>query len=277
MEIANKNIQVQFSKTGAEIVSLKYLGKELLWQKQKGFWPAQAPILFPFCGFLKDGYFLIGENKYESPVHGFVSAQKFSVEFESDKKIIFSLEQNDETLQQFPFNFKLSVSYEIVNNSLNVNFTVKNTNQNKELPFSIGWHPGFIFGEKSYLELEKSTFQQREVCENGLIGNEGQYHLTEGKLKLDENTFASGGIVLEKADSNIKLVHSDLLLDFNFKEFPNLVLWGQPGAKFVCIEPWYGMGDLNKHNHNFFEKIYLNTLKSNKSKSFSLSLSIESL
>ena len=275
MEIFNKEIQLKISDIGAEITSLKYFGEELIWQKKKGYWPSQAPILFPFCGFLKDAFYLHQDKRYESPVHGFVSTQKFDILEKSDSKITYSLKDNSETLKQYPFKFEFSVSYEVIDSEVMIEFIVKNSSSDFELPYSIGWHPGFIFSADSYLQFNKSSFRKKEVSDQGLIGETVSYELEDGKLVLNESTFSKGGIVLEEVNSSITLKTAKHEIHFHYDEFPNLVLWGQPGANFVCVEPWLGMGDSIKHNNIFIDKQNLITLKAKQKKRHKLSLKLK--
>ena len=275
MEIFNKQIQLKISDIGAEITNLKYFGEELIWQNQKGYWPSQAPILFPFCGFLKDGFYLHDGQRYESPVHGFSSTQKFNVLEKTDSKIIFSLRENSETLRQYPFNFELSISYEIVDSEVIVEFTVKNTSTDLELPYSIGWHPGFKVSKNSFIQFNKKSFHKKEVSDQGLIGKTFNYKLENGKLLLNKATFSKGGIVLEKPNSNILLKTAEYEIHFHYESFPNLVLWGQPGADFVCVEPWFGMGDSINHNNIFLDKKDLIPLKPGQEKRHKLSLNLK--
>ena len=272
MEIFNDQLHVSFSEIGAEAVSIKYFGEEILWQKQKGFWQSQAPILFPFCGFLKNGFYLHQENKYESSVHGFAASLKFTIQEKTNTKIVYSLVQNDKTLEQYPFNFELKASYELIDNELLIEFKVTNSSQDIDLPYSIGWHPGFIFKNGAFLQFSKNSFSRREVSPEGLIGQSKNYALVDGTLKLNHETFETGGIVLERPHAYIKLVNPSFQLSFQYEDFPHLVLWGQPGANFVCVEPWHGMGDTIDHDQHFIKKDDLIILKTEQSKLHSLSL-----
>ena len=58
--LENEFLQVRVSSLGAELVSVKakHDGRELLWQADSAVWGRHAPILFPYCGRLKDGAFV---------------------------------------------------------------------------------------------------------------------------------------------------------------------------------------------------------------------------
>ena len=63
--------RVEISPLGAELQSVSAGGVQKLWSGDKRVWSGRAPILFPFCGGLKnDGYFYNGA-RYDMPKHGF--------------------------------------------------------------------------------------------------------------------------------------------------------------------------------------------------------------
>ena len=275
MLLKSKNLKASFNTLGAELKSLCYCGNELLWQGKEKFWSQTAPILFPFCGFLKDGFYIHEGKRYEAPVHGFAANCEFSIENKTDSKVTFVLTGNDSSKKMFPFDFKLSITYELKSDELHIGFKVENTSKDSLLPFSIGWHPGFIFAKGSYLKLSNTELQRRRVSEKGLIGTTEKIYLENGILELNQKTFAKGGIVIENHQSEVSLHCSTHQIGFKFEDFPNLVLWGQPGSNFVCIEPWFGMGDTVNHNNLFNEKESLISLIPDESKSLKLSIQIK--
>ena len=48
--IKNRTYELKVSDHGAEIKSLKKLGKELMWQADPAFWGRTSPVLFPLVG-----------------------------------------------------------------------------------------------------------------------------------------------------------------------------------------------------------------------------------
>lgn len=250
-----------------QLKSIFHKGNELLWQGREGFWPGTAPVLFPICGFLKDGYFSHQNKNYEMPVHGICSLFDFNNEGSST----FILCSSQETKKLYPFDFKFTVHYELLENTLKITFETENTG-NVPLPCSVGWHPGFNTKPGSFIQFNKESFLCRKVSKDGLIGESVSFKIPNGKLALDDSTFSHGGIVLENHESDVSLVTPEYKIDFKINEFPHLVLWGQPGADFVCIEPWYGMGDSVGHNHQLTEKESLLLLAPGEHKKLSLSL-----
>lgn len=275
MLLKSKNLKATFNTLGAELKSLSYFEKELLWQGKENFWSQTAPILFPFCGFLKNGFYIHEGKRYEAPVHGFAAISEFFIENITDSKVTFILTGDHTTKKMFPFDFRLSITYELNNDELHIEFKVKNTSKDTALPFSIGWHPGFISTEGTYIKLPNSELKKRTVSKEGLIGTAENIHLENGILELNQKTFKEGGIVIENHQSEIDLHTSNYQIGFKFEDFPNLVIWGQPGADFVCVEPWFGMGDSIDHNNIFIDKENLITLKPEQEKSHQLSLNLK--
>ncbi|MBQ6947536.1 MAG: hypothetical protein IJN42_05760, partial [Clostridia bacterium] len=53
--------------------------------------------------------------------------------------------------------------------------------------------------------------------------------------------------VFKNAPAACTLLHgSTPLLRLEYPDTPHLLLWTQPGQKYICIEPWNGMPDGEK-------------------------------
>ena len=65
--LENENLRVTVESHGAELVSVvnKQTGAEMLWQADPAVWARHAPVLFPYCGRLKDGAFTCKGVRYE--------------------------------------------------------------------------------------------------------------------------------------------------------------------------------------------------------------------
>ena len=249
--ISSKHLTAEISDTGAELSSLTFNGNELIWQGKQGFWTGKAPLLFPICGFLKEGRYLHKGKEYLMDVHGFAKDSLFKLISKTNTSISLQLTDTEKTLEIYPFPFVLIITYTLENQSLTVDFEVTNTGT-ETLPFSIGWHPGFNITCPSRLSI-KGDFINRRVEEGGLIGSPQMLVLDE-EPELTPGFFNDGGIVLQKTNESVSLHTEKFNLTMIIHDFPALVLWGQPGADFICIEPWNGMGDPVNHNFEFTEK-----------------------
>ena len=142
--IENDLIRVTVSDTGAEIVSVygKTTRFEYLWQGNPEFWQGRAPLLFPICGRLTDGKYVYNGKEYSMIIHGFARKKTFALAEKSGDKAVFVLESDEETLAQYPFPFRLTVTYTVNGSTVRTAMKVENTGKS-DLRFSLGGHPGF--------------------------------------------------------------------------------------------------------------------------------------
>jgi len=270
--IKNDKIQLSVKQIGAEICSIKSMltGKEYIWDANPDFWANSSPILFPIVGALKDGKYKFKGKEYALPQHGFMRFNK-EVELidEDADSLSFQLDDNEETLKVFPFEFSLNISYSLDGNKVCMKHQVINPG-NKDLFFSVGTHPAFKCpindGEKYedyYLEFEKEEFAQSFGIENALIGkitkevfdkdSNGQKCL----INLHSQLFNDGALVFKDLKSTtirLKSRKSKQSVSVHYKGWPFMGIWAKPNAPFVCIEPWLGIADGVDSDQNFETK-----------------------
>ncbi|MCH2207436.1 MAG: aldose 1-epimerase family protein [Lentisphaerales bacterium] len=267
MIIESKFLKAEFSTKGAELASLQdQFGAQYIWQGKEEFWPGKAPLMFPICGFLKENCFYHKNNQYFMQVHGFARTSDFEILEHDLQSISFKLKSSAKIRQHFPFVFEFIVNYELNDNKLKVNFLVKNLDSQR-MYFSLGWHPGFALNwtpndsiDNYYLAFpDNSPLQRRAVNEDGLLQGELQeFAINENKtFSLDQNTFTERALVLENTPHksiSLRHIHSTKSIDLHYENFPNLTLWGQPEADFICLEPCLGLGDFVDHNQKLQSK-----------------------
>ena len=105
--IKNNYLEVQISDNGAEIKSIKYLGKDYLHNSDPKFWGRSAPLLWPNIGTIKNGTASINGINYPMKKHGFLRDTLCSLESIEDNKIIFKAESSIDTLKLYPYEFKM--------------------------------------------------------------------------------------------------------------------------------------------------------------------------
>lgn len=254
-EIRNNNITIVIEEKGAELLSVKKNNDdfEYLWQGDKKYWGRRAPILFPIVGKLKDDTYYIDGKAYELNQHGFARDKMFKVILHEENRIIFELIEDDKSLVQYPYRFKLNLEYEITENTLITKYLVENTN-GIEMPFSIGAHPAFNMTDKSQFEFDSKEIYTDLIKADGVDTNSKMIPLNNGCLDITVKLFEDDALVLRNTDG-VVFKHGDRSITLDCTGFPYLGLWSKPtGAPYVCLEPWYGLGDLITHNQNFFEK-----------------------
>lgn len=251
-------LKIQSKKSGAELTSIKYNGKEMLFQGAQVldnngniYWKRQAPILFPIVGQLKNSQIQIEDKTYEMSQHGFARDMDFEEISKTETKHHYMLKYNEETLKKYPYKFELHVIYEIIENTLTVTYKVKNIDD-KTIYFGLGGHPAFNCdysnGEYEIVFPEQEDEIEFLKLKDGLIDTENAENiLQDNKIYLKEDTFDNDAVIMKNLKSNkVSLQNhrtNQKILEFDFTGFPFLALWSKKGAPFVCIEPWQNTAD----------------------------------
>lgn len=143
--LENQELKIEILTKGAELKSVqsKNDGTEYIWQADPKIWGRHSPVLFPVVGKLKRNQYQFERKNYELSQHGFARDREFQVTKKEPDTIEFRLRADNETLTVYPFNFELTIKYELVGNRVIVIYLVKNLSEKEEMYFSIGAHPGF--------------------------------------------------------------------------------------------------------------------------------------
>src|SRR5918998_4792702 len=127
---------------GAEPVSWRVGGRELIWSGDPAHWARHAPILFPVVGASAAGTVRVGPQSYPMPQHGFARDSLFTIEEQAGDFVRLKLVESDETWRHFPFRFILEIGITLRPDSLSLVFVVTNTDTS-DMPYAIGFHPAF--------------------------------------------------------------------------------------------------------------------------------------
>jgi galactose mutarotase-like enzyme len=245
---------------GAELISLKNsTNKEYIWEGNPEFWGKHSPVLFPIVGCLNENQYSINGTKYSLYRHGFANTMEFNIIEKSAESVVFSVTNNQETLDNYPFKFELQISYTLVNSSLKIGYKVINTNE-FEMPFSIGAHPAFALPNEfeSYaLEFEKSEKLLCFQLENDLISNKIiSLPMEENCLPLSYSLFENDALIFKELESKaITITENNVpFLKIKFEDFPSLGIWTKQKAPYVCLEPWFGYADTVSNSGELSEK-----------------------
>lgn len=264
--ISNTNISATIDSLGAELIRLEKDNQNYIWKVDERYWNKTSPILFPIVGRLKNDSYNCDGKTYELPRHGFARNFDFEIENQTENSVVFILTENTETLKKYPFQFELRLKYEVIENSLEMHYSVINKSD-KMMPFSIGAHPAFaineLFSEFTLVFNTSEDFVSYEL-ENEQFNNSFKNITSEnGKINLDYSLFEKDALVFKhlKSDSITLLKKNQTYLSVEFKDFPYLGIWTKPNAPFLCIEPWCGLADNVNHNGNIFEKEGINLLQ----------------
>ena len=247
--LKNEFITAKFNKKGAELKSLVCGEKEYIWPGDENVWASSAPLLFPICGGLKDDEYYFGGEKYEMKRHGFVRFFDFEVEKADESSVTFLLRSDEETREQYPFDYELRVSYALENKSLKVYYNVKNCSDGK-MYFSIGSHEGYYCPEG--IEAYDVLLPQKETLEATVVEGPVLSHKTEKIIEnndvihLKNEYFSVDALVFKdmKARSVVlKHRNSERAIKLSFEGCDYFLIWTKVGAPYVCLEPWCGISD----------------------------------
>jgi hypothetical protein len=258
--LSNSELTATINSFGAELISLKNKSnREFIWEGNPDFWGKHSPILFPIVGSLKNDSYCYNTTTYHLPRHGFAREMEFDLIDKTENTAVFSLKQSINTLEKYPFNFELQISYNLTNSALNIGFKVINNND-FSMPFSIGAHPAFALAndfENYQLVFEKSENLIVSKLENDIISNSTYPLPIENNcLPLNYSLFENDALIFKTIESkSVTLAENNIpFLKVHYKDFPSLGIWTKSQAPFICIEPWIGYADTIENNGNISDK-----------------------
>lgn len=270
--LSNGDLKVNVSAHGAELQNIICGGKEYLWQGDSKYWGRRSPVLFPIVGRLYDGVSKYKGGEIRLSQHGFARDMDFELVHQTQTSVTYRLDSCEKTLEVFPMEFRLEISYTIEDKSVIVGWRVENIGKD-ELAFQIGAHPAFYFAdfdpnvpERGYLSFDSSKPLEYIIpVGKGCTGPE-KYVLErdeEGMMPIALGSFKVGTYVFE--ESQIKKI---TLCDRARKPYvsvefdtPIVALWSpseeHPDVPFICIEPWYGRCDMYGYQGEFTDREHI--------------------
>ena len=190
-----------------------------------------VPVLFPTPGKLANDAWSYAGKTGAMKQHGFARNQPWRVTEHSASSIVLSLESNDETRAQFPWDFRFDMTFTLRGATLRLEQRVTNRAATA-MPFGIGFHPYFYIpdGEKprarvstratrAFDNVTKQTIALSDAID--LTRNEVDLHLLDHGSTESELVW-SGGTVRVRGSA----------------EYTHWVVWTLAGRDFVCLEPW---------------------------------------
>ena len=266
--IENEYLKVTVTTWGAQVKSVirKCDGVEHMWQADKAVWAFHAPILFPHAGKVVDGIIEAKGKVYESGQHGFARNMEHELVDLTADTLVLELCACPETLERFPYEFRLVSTFTLEGDTLHHTLTVENLDSEK-MPFGIGYHPGFAvpFDDKHVATDYELRFSETEspICVNNLpygLVHGDLYHLPANinSLAIDEHLFANDShcmVNLKSRSLGLYEKGTGRGVVCNIEEFPYTLIWSKPGMpKFVCIEPWHSLPSIEGGSTKWEEK-----------------------
>ena len=275
-KISNNKLEIGVKEHGAELCSIirKSDGREYMWQASPEYWKRHSPVLFPIVGSLWNKEMRQGGKTYTMSQHGFARDMEFRLTEKTSCSLRYRLESDEETKRLYPYDFILEIGYVLADNTVTVEWSVKNPSQ-QEMHFQIGAHPAFNYMGYDPDSETMGYFRfdsEDDVYTLSLVGEKGCLKEGGAQLKPDKgvppitrHSFDNDAIILENGQ-----VHAVTLLDAEKKAYltlrydaPVIGLWSPARngfAPFVCIEPWYGRCDRENYTGEYAQKDWMQHL-----------------
>ncbi|WP_010134059.1 aldose 1-epimerase family protein [Ochrovirga pacifica] len=271
--LENEFLKATFKTLGAELISLKSKkGIEYIWNGDAKHWGRHTPVLFPIVGGLKDNTYYVNQQAYKMKQHGFARNSEFTVVKETENTLVFELASSKATLQYYPFDFTLQITYTLSNQGIKTHYSVKNPSDCKLL-FSIGAHPAYACpfeaeqNREDYILIfdNDATPVSQQLTANGRSTKNFGVFKQGGILDLPNTIFDKDALIFNPNPfSEVSFVHQPTgktYMSVTFKNFPYLGIWSaNQEAPFICIEPWHGIADAEDHNQQLEDKEGILTL-----------------
>lgn len=270
-KIQNEIFCLSISERGAELEKIIVKDINVLWDGRES-WQNKSPLLFPIVGNLKDGYFKYENQSYFMKAHGFLKDQLFEVVSQKENSIKLKSTYTEQTLAHYPFLYEFYITYKVLDYQIIISIEICNLDE-KEMLFSVGLHPGFDYaGLKALLgdnlEISFSPNRVNSVSFNPNFVKKINQTILPDSLELsrlsleliNQKTLCYEGINhidLKSQTGSLRIRHS----------MPFVALWQSTpeNPKFLCIEPWCGLPDKCKTNHQLKDKLHIQKLKSKRS------------
>jgi len=254
-------------------------------------WRGRAPTLWPAVGrnytsehleqvkqaqtYVPIGSYLIGNQKYSIPDHGFVMTRPWTLsDYGHDNAKAWAqctIQSDESTRQYYPFDFTLTVTYTLSAGVLSMQYcvtpqfsresTAASLADNQAMFFSIGNHitfqlPFTLQGSFAETILSAPTKQQLGLTPQALLsGNVFEKDLTQGVSLNDESLHDTVFSGFERDNVWVRLVDPEAFgfqisqrgwveKDRKKAELPApdyyFVFYGLPETGLFCPEPWVG-------------------------------------
>lgn len=250
--IRSSALAAEIAPLGAELRSLTdAAGRDYL-HDGASFWSGRAPLLFPIVGALRDNRHVVDGVSHELPKHGFARTSTFALVSSSADRAQFRLEDSERTLAQYPYRFRLDMTYAVDGATLSQTAEVTNTDS-RPIPVAFGFHPAFRWplpggGARADHVIdfaEEEAGPLTRIDADGLVARELPSPVQGRRLALADALFDDDALIfLRPASRSLRFGAAgggSPSLRIGFPDMPHLGIWTKPGgAPYLCIEPWQG-------------------------------------
>ena len=267
--ISDGTVSATITSDGAELMSLRLGEGEYLWQGDEKYWPRRAPILFPIVGVLRDGHAVSEQGPVTLGRHGLARDYDHAIVEQTPTSVTYELVSSEQTRAAYPYDFRLNMTYAIVDGRLAQTFKVTNIGD-VVMPFTLGGHPAFnvpapgcegeSFSDYELVFPEAWTARVPKIDEAGMHDFS---HMTElfssaDRMRLSHEKIAEllTIVMLEVPGRSVRMEGpSGHGVEVGFDGFDFLGVWtASEDAPFLAIEPWIGCATAYDESDVFEEK-----------------------
>ncbi len=201
------------------------------------------PILFPICGNLVDNSYSHGGQTYTLKQHGFARELPWQVAIDAElpNSITLYLESNAITQVGFPFDFKLTFTYELRDGVLYIHQRYTNRSDTA-MPFAAGFHPYFAVADKSQLKFNIPATQFADNITKTTLSYDGAFDLTQPEIDAAFAPLSAQTVTMTEGNHTLTVSYD--------QHFTTFVFWTVQGKDFVCLEPWTSGRNALNTGHN---------------------------
>ena len=288
--IHNDKLTAQIDEKGAQLCSVKNTGGvEYIWQADPRVWGRHAPLLFPFIGRLKDSRYTLNGREYQIGSHGFARDSVFTVAAQDEHRASFVLESSPETLAMWPYEFRLTVTFELVGNRLVKTCTVENPN-GETMYYELGHHDGFnaalapgeVMADYAVCLPGVDSLHPYGMDESAMMTPKSrEIPLDRGRINLKPMTYGLDTIVLDEfSTKSVRLVDKSgkARVTLDFEDYTYLGIWTmdqEADTNYVCLEPWSSLPDATFVGRDLTEKAHVRSLAAGQQESLSYTVTFD--
>lgn len=229
---------------GATVVSFCHHGVEFLYRDEDNLNSSERPrcgipFLFPIFGRLKDGRYFRDGREYHMDIHGFGHTSVWEVQEHREDSLVLVLNANEQTLSQYPFRFRVTLTFRMDGNALTVSQRYENLDT-VPLPYNYGFHPYFLTEKPENIHVETTADTFFDFSVGGRAFGHGCVSVT-----VPDGAPEAGAVFMGvKGPTILRNSAEGRRLTMEFDEsFHTHVLWTQAGKSFLCVEPVNGSAD----------------------------------
>ena len=225
---------------GATVVGLQKNGVEYLYRDEENLRSAERPrcgipFLFPIFGRLQNGVYTWEGREYAMAIHGFAHTSVWQVAEHREDTLRLELESSGETLEAYPFRFRVTLTVSAEAGSLTIGQAYENLDE-KPMPYNYGFHPYFLTEDPENIRVETTAKTHFDFAVGAKPFGKGSIGVTMAPGAPEAGAAlmgVTGPTVLHWKDGR------KLTMDFD-DSFHTHVLWAQAGKHFLCVEPVNG-------------------------------------